>query len=711
MIDARPLRILVVDDSPHDRLATVRALRRFHPDADLTEVATEPEWKAVVDGPSFSFDVVVLDFRLGWTDGIELLRELRARWHHLPIVMFTGTARDDTAIRALRDGVDEYLPKSQEGYRELERTLRFAIERGRQRAALQESEGRLSFLAQAGEVFASSLDHEATLQRVAQLSVPRLGDWCTVHLTRPGASAISLVATAHREPSRAGILEQLFARFPSRPDQEMFYPKVLRTGVPEVHVVTPALVARHARSEEHAKLLAELSTRALMAVPLRSAQATPFGVLSFGTSAEDRRYGPQDLELALELARRAGVAIENARLFERARTERLRAEDANRLKDEFLATVSHELRTPLTAMLGWVTMLRAGTLPPEKRERALETIERNARVQAKLVEDLLDVSRIISGKLRLEVKPVDAAQTVEAVLESLRPAAQSKDVSLQATVAPDAVVLGDAARLQQIVWNLVSNAVKFTPKHGQVHTVVSRRDSSVVIEVSDSGQGIRPEFLPHVFERFRQEEGSTTRRHGGLGLGLAIVRQLVELHGGTVAVHSEGEGHGATFSVVLPLSVARAADASPQAPGAGASAAAPGVPCSPELAGLRVLVVDDEPDTRGFLKALLESCSAQVRTAGSVKEAFEQLGASLPDLILSDIGMPEEDGYAFIRRLRALPQEAGGGLPAVALTAYARSEDRTRALLAGFRAHVPKPVEPAELVAVLASLVGRRESA
>ncbi|WP_174260032.1 ATP-binding protein [Myxococcus xanthus] len=400
------------------------------------------------------------------------------------------------------------------------------------------------------------------------------------------------------------------------------------------------------------------------------------------------------------------LEAERERLLARERVAREEAEEANRLKDEFLATVSHELRTPLTAVLGWVQMLRTGTLPPEKRERALATVERNARAQGQLVEDLLDVSRIMTGKLKLEVSSVDVSHVVEAALESLRPAAEAKGIRIQAALDSGGTIMGDTSRLQQVVWNLLSNAVKFTPKGGRVQVLVERRNSSVEITVADTGQGISPQFLPHVFERFRQADGSTTRKAGGLGLGLAIVRHLVELHGGTVMATSEGEGRGATFIVSLPQAVAlrREMLVPPTLRG---PLQEQDIPCPPQLASLQVLVVDDEEDTRELLRSIIETCGGIVTTASSSEDALAELRKASFDVLVSDVGMPEEDGYRFIARVRALPEEQGGGIPAVALTAYTRMEDRTRALLAGFTTHVPKPIEPVELMAVIASMSNR----
>jgi len=406
-----------------------------------------------------------------------------------------------------------------------------------------------------------------------------------------------------------------------------------------------------------------------------------------------------------DITLRKRVEQERESSLARESAARQQAEEAGRTRDEFLATVSHELRTPLHAMLGWLQMLRGGSLPPERRERALETVERNARAQAQLIDDLLDVSRILSGKLRLDVVSVDVRTVVEAALETVRPSASARTIRLQPVLADCAAVMGDPQRLQQVVWNLLANAVKFTPKGGRIQVLVEQVDSSVEITVADTGQGISPQFLPHVFERFRQQEGSTTRVHGGLGLGLSIVRHLVELHGGTVSVFSEGEGEGATFTVRLPIAIAKRRDLSAP-PALQRSVVASGVPCPPELSGLRVLVVDDEEDAREMLCAMLETCGAHVRLAGSAAEAIALCRAEAPEVLVSDIGMPGEDGYGLIAKFRKLAPEFKR-IPAVALTAYARSQDRTRAMLSGFSTHVPKPVEPLELLAVIASLAGR----
>jgi CheY-like chemotaxis protein/two-component sensor histidine kinase len=378
------------------------------------------------------------------------------------------------------------------------------------------------------------------------------------------------------------------------------------------------------------------------------------------------------------------------------------------LKDEFLATVSHELRTPLTAILGWAHMLRTGQFSGESATKAFETIERNARAQSQLIDDLLDVSRIITGKLRIDVRQLNPNSFVEAAIEAVRPAAEAKGVRVQKIMDTGIVsVSGDPVRLQQVVWNLLSNSIKFTPRGGRVQDRLERVNSHVEVAVSDTGAGISSDFLPHVFDRFRQADQRTTRQHGGMGLGLAIVRHLVELHGGTVRAESPGEGYGSTFTVLLPVAPVYQVAAEGERVHPAARDTLPSFECVDRLDGVRVLVVDDEPDTRELLKIGLGQCGAEVTVAASAAEAREAMREAVPHLLISDIGMPDEDGYEMIRRVRALPDESGGRVPAIALTAYARVEDRMQALRAGYQMHVPKPVELAELVAVAASLVQR----
>ena len=454
--------------------------------------------------------------------------------------------------------------------------------------------------------------------------------------------------------------------------------RVIRTGVPII-------------DKEEKEVYPDGSTTWLSTtkVPVFDDAGRVTGIVGISRDITERKHAEESrLELAREQA---------------ARTE---AERANRLKDEFLAVLSHELRTPLTAVLGWSKMLMDGDVAEEVRPSALMSIYRNAKSQAQLVDDLLDISRIITGRLSIESKPVDLASVVEAVVAGVRPAAQLKSLTLETKI--DAVaggVTGDADRLQQVVWNLLTNAIKFTPKGGLVEVRLARAGSSVEVAVRDTGQGIEQDFLPHVFDRFRQADSSTTRRHGGLGLGLSIVRHLVELHGGTAHAESAGQGQGSTFKVVLP-SAARESNGEELIEASTATkGGAPVVLHS--LEGLKVLIVDDDADARELLAEILNQCGAHVRSAASASKALEVLGLWLPDVLLSDIGMPDGDGYAFIEQVRALPVERGGAIPAAALTAYAGADDRARVLSSGYQAHVTKPVEPAGLSALVAELAGR----
>jgi PAS domain S-box-containing protein len=413
------------------------------------------------------------------------------------------------------------------------------------------------------------------------------------------------------------------------------------------------------------------------------------------------------LSSIVDITERKRAEEERARLLASERAAREHAEAASRSKDEFVAIISHEIRSPLNSILGWVQMLRTGKFNEVEMDRALETIERNARAQSQLIEDLLDISRVITGKLILNVRSVELAQIIEAALDSIRPAANAKAIQLHMKLAPrGSIVLGDPARLQQVVWNLLSNAVKFTPKQGRIQITVERTDSHLQIAVSDSGVGINPEFLPFVFDRFSQADTTSERKYGGLGLGLAIVRHLVELHGGMVRADSPGEGWGATFTVSLPVRVVREEMGELERARQGAEyVSSPAEAIT--LEGLRVMIVDDEAETRELLTAMLTQHGAETKTCASAAEALKALEQWRPCVLVSDIGMPDEDGYALIKKLRALEPEQGGNIPAVALTGYARGEDRVHALAAGFQMHVSKPVEAVELIIVIASLAGR----
>jgi signal transduction histidine kinase len=405
--------------------------------------------------------------------------------------------------------------------------------------------------------------------------------------------------------------------------------------------------------------------------------------------------------LQAEIVERRRVEREREAALAREQFLRAEAEELSRLKDEFLATMSHELRTPLNAIFGWITLLRTRRLDAPTEERALETIERNSRAQKRLIEDLLDVSRIVTGKVTLELAMVEPRRIIEVSIETMLPAAQAKGIELVAQLQGEVGVLrGDSARLQQIVCNLLSNAIKFTPMGGRVEVGLARIEDQAEITVRDTGQGIKPEFLPYVFDRFRQEDGSISRRHGGLGLGLAIVRHLTELHGGTVTAFSDGEGRGAIFTIRVPI---RDAGARARAPEAQAVPSMAG----PRLAGVHVLVVDDDPSAREVIANILQSFGARVSLAGSGPAALTLLFERRPHVLVADLGMPEMDGYALIEQVRTLDPNLGGRVPAIAVTAYASPQDRLRALHAGYQSHIAKPVEPEELAAVITSLAQR----
>jgi PAS domain S-box-containing protein len=415
-----------------------------------------------------------------------------------------------------------------------------------------------------------------------------------------------------------------------------------------------------------------------------------------------------------DISERKRMELEREQLLAAAQAAQKEAEQANRLKDEFLATASHELRTPLTAVVGWSRMLRTGKLDAENSARAVESIERNATLQTKLIDDLLDVSRIITGKLTLDRRPLEIAHVVSDAVNTVRPAADAKNIAIETSFDAEAEpVLGDANRLQQVLWNLLSNAVKFTPKNGRIEVALQRVNSEVQVSVGDSGEGISSEFLPYVFDRFSQGDGKSTRSHTGLGLGLAIVRQLVELHGGTVKAHSDGPGRGATFKLRLPVLSINLVPGSKSALSDSTLTGARvtdglSIECPPRLDGVRVLVVDDDSDTRQMLKAVLSECHADVITAASVAEAIKEIEQRKPDVLVSDLGMPEQDGYELIKQVRNTESaDNAARVPALALTAYAKAEDRVRALAGGYQVHLAKPVEPAEFVLVVANLAGR----
>jgi PAS domain S-box-containing protein len=558
----------------------------------------------------------------------------------------------------------------------------------------------LRLLAEVGSVLTASLNANTTLKNLAKLTIPSLADYCLIFMMEEGKLVRGSTA-AHANLDQEQLLHQLESL--SRCELDRANPlitKVLRTGrslfLPQI---TKLPTPEFAHVQQLIQFQSELLPVSLMVVPL-IAHSKTLGAIVLATSESKRQYHPIDLALAEDIARRVALAMENVRLYRQAQA-------VNRIKDEFLATLSHELRSPLNGILGWAQLLRRRHLDSETTSQGLETIERNAKAQVQLIDDLLDISRVIRGKLRLDVRPINLIPVIEAAIDAMRPAADAKEISLKWDVDPDAgLISGDPDRLQQVLWNLLSNAIKFTPKQGEVTVRLQRAETQVEITVSDTGKGINPDFLPFVFERFRQADGSLTRSYGGLGLGLAIVRHLIELHGGTVQAFSPGEGQGSTFTVKLPLFTGESDSYShsqtEHLPLPHDSAAR-----VPRLDRVRVLVVDDEADTRTLLATALKDCGAEVETAASAEAAIAQLDQFQPQILVSDIGLPYIDGYALIRQIRQRCAEEGGDIPAIALTAYARQEDRRQALLAGFQTQIAKPINPNELVVVVGNLSGQ----
>jgi len=576
-------------------------------------------------------------------------------------------------------------------------TARLYDEQRRMREQAERANRQAAFLAEASAALAASLDYETTLKSVAQLAVPQLVDWCGITIVTENGE-IRRLSVAHAQRAREDEAKAFLDRYPLGPDSPASATHAIRTGESAlIPYVTDDMLAGAARDPEHLQALRSLGLQSLIVVPLRAHRGT-VGALTFVTADSGRRLSESDLQFAQDLAYRAALAVENARAHRQAHA-------ANRAKDEFLATLSHELRTPLNAVLGWVRMLRAGSLSPSKRDRAFEVIERNAVAQQHLVEDLLDLSRIITGKFKLDVQPLDLAATIQAAVESIQPAAAAKAIAIMLDL-PDAgeQIAGDRSRLQQVVWNLLSNAIKFTPRGGEVAVMLQYRADQVEIDVSDTGEGIDAEVLPFVFDRFRQGDSGTTRTHMGLGLGLAIVRHIVELHGGNVGVTSAGRGKGSTFRITLPVVLARTVAVA--MPGRDVFLAPPPSPVS-TLSGLRAVVVDDDADARELLAEVLRSRGVEVTAAASVDEAIAALDRGVPDILLSDMAMPDRDGFDLIHTVRRRAPDRGGDVPAVAITAYARAEDSARAVASGFQVHLAKPVDLDRLLETVASLTGR----
>ena len=546
-----------------------------------------------------------------------------------------------------------------------------------------------------GAVVASTLDRETIVQKVTdtatELTHAEFGAFFYNVRDQHSGDAYMLYALS-------GAPREAFSSFPHPRATALFGPTF--RGERPVRLDDVLADPRYGKSAPyHGMPQGHLPVRSYLAVPVKGLDGHVIGGLFFGHS-QPARFTEQHERLAVGTASWASVALENARLYGEA-------QEASRMKDDFLAVLSHELRTPLNAILGYSRLLRGNVLTGEHLERGIETVERNARWLTQIVEDVLDVSRIVSGKIRLDVQAVNLASVIDNAAATIQPAADAKGVNLQTLIDPRvAPVSGDPDRLQQVIWNLLSNAVKFTPKGGRVQLRLERVDSHIEIIVSDTGAGIRKDFLPYVFERFRQGDSGPARKSGGLGLGLSIVRHIVEMHGGVVLAESAGEGEGSTFTVTLPIMIVQptAARRSREHPLAEPQQALQGLA---DLSGVHVLAIDDETDSLGLLRVVLEAAGARVTTASSGPAALGMLESIKPDVLVADIGMPEMDGFELIKRVRAMASPHVRDVPAAALTAFARSEDRTKALKHGFEMHLAKPVDPGELVASVATLVRR----
>lgn len=672
-----PVRLLLIDDNPDDRTLARRKLEHELAQLQINEITDITEFEQALERGNF--DLVITDYRLRWTDGLSILRAVKNRYPDCPVVMFTGTGNEEVAVEAMKSGLEDYIIKTPNHYSRLAVAVRAAVERAMERQAFKETQSRYQRLFEGVPIGLYRMTPTGQVLEANSTLLQLLGYDNLQTLLDRGLIEHHFDAEARRLWQHGMETEGMVQ------DWEMpLYRCDCEKRTDNADCIKDAARGNRAEYTDKAE-----RPRIWVRHNARAIRDQTGKILYYEGAIED-------------VTQRKQAEEERQQLLTREQQARAQAEQANRLKDEFLATLSHELRTPLNAILGWTSLLRKQRFDPEKAARALEIIERNAHVQTQLIEDLLDVSRIIRGQLRLNICPVDLNRIIERALETVQPAADAKGIELESFFEPAiASVNGDPDRLQQVIWNLLSNAIKFTSPHGRVSIYLEWLDNAVHIRVQDTGKGLPANVIPYIFDRFRQAEGSTTRSHGGLGL--AIVRHLVELHGGTVWCESPGAGMGSTFTVQLPMQNLYWQEeewetSTSRLPTRASSST------SLALAGKQVLVVDDEPDALEYFRIVLEQEGAQVTTVKSVREAIQALIASPPDVLVSDIGMPEEDGYSLITRVRALEAQGNKMLPAVALTAYAREEDRERALASGFQLHLAKPVEPDDLVTAVVKL-------
>jgi signal transduction histidine kinase/DNA-binding response OmpR family regulator len=731
----KKINILLVDDNPHNLLALETIL--YAPDRNLVRASSGEEALRYLLNEDAA--VILLDVHMPIIDGIETAALIRGRerTRNVPIIFLTAhdSAENTFVSQGYSLGAVDYIIKPidpealkskvavfVELYRKNEQVEQQAELLRQKNVELEKANiQRLSRLIELGQQLALERDPELLLEKLCSEAQDILSArYATVGMLEEDAKTIShffscgLDSSCGIDTELANASQNLLEeRFESKNSfrltrSDIGWKSLLRLGehMP-VNSFLGSPILLHGKVRGWLYLADKLNAQEFSEADERFAATLTQTVVFYENArlyAEMQRHA---IALEQEIAERKQAEKERAELLLREQAARREAETANRLKDEFLATVSHELRTPLNAILGWVTLIQNGGLPEESHSKALDTIERNARSQKKLIDDLLDVSRIITGKLRLDIQTIEIVSIIESAVESVRPAAEAKGMILQTeTELAMCPFQGDANRIQQVIWNLLTNAVKFTPTGGRVMVSLRRVDGQIEIAVSDSGIGIAVEFLPYVFDRFRQADGSITKRHGGLGLGLAIVRHLVEMHGGTVETLSEGLGQGTTFTVRLPMTISNALINQMNLMSSSNQSIAVS-PNTPKLTGLRVLVVDDQPDTRELIAAILHLSEAEVKTAGNISEAMETFIAWQPEIVISDIAMPDGDGYQLVRRLRQHERTTGYKVPTIALTAHAGTEDRIRALAAGFQLYLSKPVEPDELVVSIASLMGK----
>lgn len=559
----------------------------------------------------------------------------------------------------------------------------------------------LQFMVEASHLLTSSLDYHVIMKNIAQLAVPRVADFCLVDMANEDGS-IERMMVAHEDPAKAEAWREMQRRFPLNPHAQYTIPQAIRTGKSVVYEeITPEKIDAMSNDPEQAATLQKFGLKSSMIVPL-VARGRAIGAITLISAESGRRYTAQDVQLAEVLARRAALAIDNAVLFAEMQKARHVAEEASRAKDEFLATLSHELRTPLTPIIGWVHMLRGGMLTTDyDRNHALGVIDRNSQALTRLINDLLDMSAILSGKMHFDLAPVPVDAALREAIETIRPQAEQRNIQIDVYYSDwdsALAVLGDHTRLVQIFWNLLSNAVKFSDEGASVRVFCETDAREVRIAVEDEGQGIGAEFMLHIFDRFRQADSSKTRAHGGLGLGLALVKSFVEAHGGTCEAASEGLGRGSRFTVRLPR-FAKKLEVRP-------TDSVETKPSDDGHEGARILVVDDAEDTLSMLGVVLRSRGYRPTLCESAEEALDALNLSDFDLIVSDIGMPHMDGYELMRRVRLMPNVSE--LPAIALTGYATQRDADQALAAGYDEHLPKPVDPAELMKLITQMLDKK---